>query len=60
MAGLGEMLDDPNRHLLVIRIRDCERRVLNAKDHYERQAAQVAYEEALTQYELMRRSQTRG
>jgi hypothetical protein len=48
------MLDDPTRHILATRIRDCERRMLNAQDHYERQAAKIAYEEALAQVEKLR------
>jgi len=48
------MLDDPSKHLLAIRIRDAEWRLLNAQDHYERQAAKIAYEQALAQLERER------
>jgi hypothetical protein len=51
------MLDDPIRHVLAVRIRDAERRMLNAQDHYERQAAKAAYDEALAQFERARDEQ---
>lgn len=51
------MLDDTTRHVLAVRIRDAERRMLNAQDHYERQAAKFAYEEALAQFERVRDSE---
>jgi hypothetical protein len=53
------MLDDPTRHVLAIRIRDAERRLLNAQSHYERQAAKLAYEQALGEWEL-HKGESRG
>jgi hypothetical protein len=58
-SGISDclMLDDATRHVLAVRIRDAERRLLNAQDHYERQAAKFAYEEALAQFEKARDEQ---
>jgi hypothetical protein len=52
------MLD--NKHILAIRIRDAEKRLLNARDPYEEQAARVAYERALVALEEARQRNNRG
>jgi hypothetical protein len=54
------MLDNPDKQILAIRIRDCERRLLNARDPYEERAARVSYERALAALEEARQKDNRG
>jgi hypothetical protein len=48
------MVDDLNRSIAEIRVVNAEKRLLRAVDHYEKVAAQEAYEQALAQLEKAR------
>jgi hypothetical protein len=45
------VLDDPTKHVLAARVRDAERRLLRAKDDFDRAAAHAAYDQALREWE---------
>jgi hypothetical protein len=48
------MLDDSTKHVLAAKIRDAERRLLRAKDDFDRAAARAAYDQALREWERYR------
>jgi hypothetical protein len=53
------MMDDPVKRLLALRVRDAERQLLRAKDHYEVSAAKHAHQQALDALER-HKGETRG
>ena len=48
------MLDDLNKSVAKVRVVNAERRLLNARDSYEKAAAQAVLDEALAQLERAR------
>jgi hypothetical protein len=48
------MTDDLNKSISQIRIVNAEKRLLRATDHYEKQAARLADEQALWEFEKLR------
>lgn len=48
------MTDDLHKSIAIVRIKNAERRLLAAQDHYERIAAKAALDEALRHLESIR------
>lgn len=48
------MSDDLSKSIAITRIRNAERRLLAAQDHYEQQAAKAALDQALRHLESIR------